>query len=397
MAFGSNDTGFVASFPTGGTTTVQSSINGGKNFSSIVIPSAVQSGKAPALSVSWPTPECGFFGYAYTPSLAPVILRTINAGKSWEPAYPPANMILDDISFPTPVVGYVACHVVGGDYYILKSLDSGKTGSWKQVYRSNLAINRIHFRSVFQGIFFLFGGGPIQVGYTFDSLHTVNKSSDLSPLVSDFPKFLYWNKDDSWIAGGSGEIGVLRSTDSGKKWNQVITNDPLDGGDILSACFHGRRGYAFPSSGPTFYFTQDYGATWTRSTNSKDTVDVIASSMPTSTVAYAMGPGYSGDLEGMFLIRVTLPPDPEENNNGSVAQTVKDEQVSVYQNGPSIGFEVDPSAEYREIQILDVLGRNWATIRLDPMATSAEILRSRLTAGSYFARLGDSILKFVVW
>jgi hypothetical protein len=393
MAFGSNDTGFVASFPTGANIIMQNSTNGGKNFTTVVLPAAVQSGKAPAPSVSWPTPECGYFGY--TVGIAPIILRTIDAGKSWKSIGAPANVILDDISFPTPLVGFAAGHVQAGDYFIYKSIDSGKI--WKQVYKSNLAINRIHFKSILEGIFFLFGGGPIQVGYTFDSLHTVQKSADLTPIVSDFPKFLYWNKDNSWIAGGSGEVGMMRSADSGKIWHQVISNDPTDAGDIISACFHGRRGYAFPEHGPTVYFTQNYGASWTRGNTSSDTVDVVMSSMPTSTVAYAMGPGFSGNAEGIFLLRTELPPDPEENNNGGVALTPNGSPVSIYQDGPSIAFGMEPSAEYREIQIVDVLGRAWATVRVEPMATSAEILRSKLTPGGYFARLNDLLVKFVVW
>jgi hypothetical protein len=83
----------------------------------------------------------------------------------------------------------------------------------------------------------------------------------------------------------------------------------------------------------------------------------------------------------------------------SVSLAPQDEtNFIVYSEKSSLNFEVTPpAAEQRTIEVIDLLGRQCASIAVAANATSSHLAMSALQPGSYFARLGTAIVKFNIW
>jgi len=383
MVFATNDSGY--SFE--GTDLLRST-DGGKNFSSSGIPGGSTIG---VLSdMSWPTSRCGYMAFGSPRVLA----RTNDGGQSITIWNFPSNYTVYHIAFPTPAIGYAT-----GDfnpstegYFVAKSTDSGE--SWRVVYQNDLSIGSIRFKDADHGIFVIYDkGGVPQVAYTLDGFATESMSADTIPFLGSGQQtgFLDWNDDGSWIVYNQ---GIERSSDSGKHWYLVLQDESpdLSYGAIESVCFSGPRGFAFADNSNVFETTDD-GATWKASSSTSPDVtgSGSVSSMPSPTVAYVTGTSADGSTN--VLLKIQLP--PVVGGGVSTPQLLDDFHVA--SNGAGLIFIATPVSEARNIEILDLLGRDCASLMLAAMSARAELRPGQLRPGSYFARLGNEIAKFSVW
>ncbi len=383
LVFTTNDSGFI-----GTPNALFVTTDGGKNFTSHPL-----SFEASAIrDMCWPTSQVGYL-LGDNGSLA----ETTNAGNSWNTVGVPSNLTFFYISFPIPGTGYATgeFNPINDGYFVAKTTDNG--ADWSVVKTTSFSVGPILFKTVMDGMFVIFDiGGVPQVSYTFDSLKDIQASSAIPfGLESAQTSFVRWNDDGSWIVQYE---GLWRSSDSGKNWEQVLSDDPSgQTGTISTACFHGERGFAFGDNSID-YQSLDYGASWRQFTNtvangtSYSTYELSAavpsatSFMPSDTTVFTLEQGSS-----LTLLRLAVPPAPP-----SVVQTPArvEERLEAMQRGLFVQFSSAPEADARNIEIYDVLGRECATLPLAPNSKSAMLSARLFLPGTYFARLGNSIAKF---
>ncbi len=385
VVFASNDSGYAFM---GGR--LLRSADSGKHFNSATV-SGFPSGALILNDVCWPTSRDGYM--AYNVSGATTLVRTNDAGQSVILSSAPSNLTFYAISFPTPAVGYATgeFNPTGQGYFAAKSTDSGST--WKVMTSTSSAVGEVCFKDASNGIFVEYDNGNVpQIFYTYDGMNDVHRSKDTIPFLGSGQQtgFLHWNDDGSWIVQNQ---GIERSSDSGKSWTNVLPDASADVsyGAIETVCFSGPRGFAFADNSNVFE-TTDYGANWQGPTSTSPNSTGVGSfsSMPSPTVAYVSGLSSNGSSN--VLLKIELPPLPSVVLPASPA-----ENFHVASNGATLYFTAAAAAEPRSIEILDVLGRECASLPLAAMSARAELIPGTLRPGSYFARLNNAVVKFSVW
>ncbi len=379
IAFPTVDTGYLAT-----STTLYTTTDGGKTFTSKGLP-PIGSG-AYLLQMCWPTSQAGFLLFS-TGGNSTELLATTNGGGSWSPIIP-AGLPLANISFPTAAIGYATGELnpVGTGYFVAKTTNGG--ASWSTIGNNNLSLGPITFKDTSRGMYIYYDASNApQVIYSFDGLKDAKDASEIPfNTQGQVGNFLFWNDDNSWIVQYQ---GIVRSSDSGKNWTTVLPDDQTGTtyGVISSACFHGPRGFAFGDNAMDFE-TEDYGATWNRFTNTSPYITSAGTTcaMPADTVAYTTGVGNTAALLRLALAPLAVETPPAENESFQVAE-----------NGAWVRFTANPAATARNIQIFDAIGREVTSLPLGPMNVSATLSPGILTPGSYFARLGNQMVKFAVW
>lgn len=303
----------------------------------------------------------------------------------------PYGLSLPGYSFPTPAIGYVAGELSPGTGYALsKTTDSGR--SWSITYRTNYRLGPALFKSATEGIFIQFALGEVpQVGYTSDGLqHVLLKPPVPFNTQGQESTFLEWSDNGNWYVQYQ---GLVRSTDSGNSWTTVLPDDQTEEsyGVISAACFHGNRGFAFADgSGKGFmgsFETTDAGATWPQVLPTSPYIPSTACSMPSDSVAYVI----ASDSNQIVLLKIELPTESVKDDRDSAIA------LSVTSNGLDLLFSTKSQETERTIEIYDVLGRKCTELPLGPMRTTTSLRERALQPGSYFAQLGNSVAKFIVW
>jgi len=175
-----------------------------------------------------------------------MILHTIDGGQNWTIQPSGENSSLNDISFPSKGVGYIA-----GENVVLKSTDSGK--SWQKLTTAPSGAKRIIFIDEKIG---WMGSGSL-IHYTTDG--------GLTWQVYKMPD-PYWVNGlffvDSQVGFWAGFGGVHKTTDGGRSW-QGLWNLPMIYSYHDVYFFDRLRGVAIGSSG-TVILTSDGGDNWTQ-------------------------------------------------------------------------------------------------------------------------------------
>ncbi len=297
----------------------------------------------------------------------------------------------NNIYFPNTTVGYASAGSTDGTGYITKTTDGGK--DWTDVYHSDtLSFNHLHFINANNGIF-IAQGQSAHLGYTTDggaTVHLVSVGTDSTAT------FLHWNNDSSWLVGAD---SVYRSKDSGKTWTSVVPYD-TNAGPVTVGAFYDDSGFVFRQNEPIVLMTTDYGVTWTPSRlpddgSPADSVTPLAASMVSSHLAYLLA--FDNNATSNVLMKFGFGP-PKDTTSGDVVQANAAEVLpfSAMLANSAVQFSMAPATESRSIEIMDVLGRTWTTLSLASNAGSAFLPTGELSTGTYFARLGTSIVKFAI-
>ena len=388
LVFTTDDSGFI-----GTSANLYVSSDGGQNFTAHPMPAQVFN--MDIKDMCWPTSQDGFVLFLSSDGSSSVLAQTTNAGNTWNVSTS-SSQVLYSISFPTPDIGYATGenNPAGSGYFVAKTTNAGQ--SWSVLKSSTLSVGPVLFKTAQAGMFVIFDAASVpQISYTLDGLgHVTTASPDTFVNQGQQTTFLDWNDNGSWIVQYQ---GIMRSSDSGKHWATVLPDDPngTTYGTISCACFHGYRGFAFGDNSKDFQ-SLDYGASWHEFTNTltyttfpnESVTPTLTASMPSDTVAYMMGQSGSG----IALLRVNLPSE-------AVAQIPApvQEALEISQSGTLLEFTALSNATQRTIEIYDVLGRKCAEVPLTSLSTNAVLPASTLQPGSYFARLGNSVAKFIVW
>lgn len=375
MSFPSHDTGYFAGV--GSVPFIMNTIDSGHDVSNQQFPDSVKVGGNSVLDMSWPTSSIGYI------SCGKGLLKTINGGKAWTVVQSSPTLLLSNISFPSPNVGYAS---VDSDtkFFIAKTVNGGV--DWTKVYQTPYQPGRIYFKDDTHGIFFAadLNASRQYVGYTMNGMTTTTMSSALNGTGA-LPWFLSWNDDNSWNVG---YLGIQRSTDSGKTWKQSW--DASKDTNVLTACYKGKRGFAFTDMRAQVLESTDTGATYIASIL-PDSIGPVASAITTGA-AYVVGVDFSGHD---VLLRADLPVAP--SSGGGVSWS--DQPITpftVYVDGQLVTFTAAAGTTPRTIDILDVLGRSCSSLPLPSNTEMARVSRNVLRPGTYFARLGNSFTKFTI-
>jgi photosystem II stability/assembly factor-like uncharacterized protein len=350
--------------------------------------------------MAWPSPTTGIIvGPTYADTFhasSPTVIITHDAGVTWKEYYPVDTFLqMSHICFPTTLVGYATGVLSDGTgaSFIAKTLDGGQT--WTELYHSSQnALGALHFLNASSGIILSQGGASNEVSIAY----TTNGGSTFTflPMTTDStPNFLQWNTDGSWLIGID---SVYRSIDSGKHWTSVVPFDTLAGPPYV-ATFNNSVGFVFREFEAKVLETTDYGKTWTSSNlplpaggTKADTVTPVAASMPSPRVAYLLASDAYNSTD--VLMKFEFPTGPKQG----VSLGPQDERsFAVYADQFWLNFDASSAPEQRTIEVVDLLGRECASIAVLPNSTSSHLALRTLHAGSYFARLGSAIVKFNIW
>lgn len=210
------------------------------------------------------------------------ILRTQNAGQSWNQIFTPSKKVeITSIYFVNNLIGFCV-----GDNEIFKTTDGGQ--SWTENKINNFVgkMMKIKFIDTQNGFIVCF---PNKILKTTDGGSTWQISS---PQTNIGYYSLSSSNGTSYVSGPG---KILKSVDMGISWNE-LPNSP---GDIYDIHFTtGKIGYAFGRgnySGGDFgysygsmYCTDDGGNSWNGNGNFKDIGSIIAVSFPLKKIGYAI-------------------------------------------------------------------------------------------------------------
>jgi photosystem II stability/assembly factor-like uncharacterized protein len=210
------------------------------------------------------------------------ILRTRDAGQTWNQIYTPSNKLeITSVYFINNLTGFCV-----GDNVIYKTTDGGKSWAENQINNLGGKMMKIKFSDRQNGfIVCLFGKilRTIDGGNTWQ-ITTPGKNIGYYSLSSSNGK--------SYV---SGQGKILKSVDNGITWNE-IAGSPSDIYDIhfstqnIGYAF-GRGDYSggdFGSSYGSMYCTDNGGNTWSGNGNFKDVGLIQAVSFPSGKTGYAV-------------------------------------------------------------------------------------------------------------
>ncbi len=396
MIFVTDTIGYVYGLLTPSTNDMEVTTDTGADFNPVTIQSKL---RAPNFgsNMAWPTPQNGYV-FADTglyPANSVFVLSTANGGSTWTTSELESNLSLGSICFPSASVGYATGILADGSGdFVAKTTNAGVT--WDSIYATtDYALGSMYFINDNNGMFFAQNGdNQLLIGYTTNG----GTSFSFRP-VSAFsqPTFLHWNTDSSWIVGAD---SVYRSIDSGKNWTCVIPD--VGAGPATVGAFYGDTGFVFSGIQPTVFMTGDAGVTWTASRlpnavnkSAADSVTPLSASMPSQYVCYLLANDNNATAD--FLLKISFPIPTGGGGTGAVqTETIETTPFEAVYGTDAITFIMAPAPEARSIQILDVLGRNCASIAVTPNAASGQLPTSALRPGTYFANLGGSVVKFAI-
>jgi len=354
--------------------------------------------------MAWPGPSLGIVagrtsGDDTLRIAAPTILLTTDAGNNWTQFYPADTALsITRLYFSSPQFGWATGTTVDEKSFLAKTTDGGKT--WTVLDKSIAYVyGMMSFKDNMRGLVLVqeTGNNNLHVMSTYDGWATAPR---LSPSLGDsIPVFAYWGNDSTWIIGSN---GVQRTMDSGRTWTTILHDDPASG-DIVAGAFRDSAGFVVRDIYSTSYRTMDYGATWFEQRLADSVMrgvdpdyGIHLLSMPNTSRVFFLGqhPG-DGVIE---VMKLTIPKPATSSGGGGVAMVSHaPEGMSLTVQGGSVYFTVCATAERRTLEIRDLLGRSVVTSDVPSMATTIGVPASTFTAGSYFARLGESVVKFVIW
>ncbi len=312
-----------------------------------------------------------------------------------------SNLQLGNLYFPTANVGYATGSLSDlSGYFVAKTTDAGVT--WDSISASSDYIfGSMYFIDANNGMFLAQNQNTSEVNVAY----TINGGASFTyrslPTTST-PTFLYWNREDSsWIVGAD---SVYRSVDSGQHWTCVIANDTSTGaGPAAVGAFYGDTGFVFLGVQPTVLMTTDAGISWTSSRlpnningTSADSVIPLAASMPDQYDCYLLVYDNNAVADGLMKIAFGVPVAGSGGNGVVQTDAIPAIPFAAVYGTDAVTFTMAPAPETRSIQILDVLGRTCATLPVAPSSASGQLATDELRAGTYFAQLGESVVKFVI-
>ncbi|MBA3683574.1 MAG: T9SS type A sorting domain-containing protein [Bacteroidetes bacterium] len=169
-------------------------------------------GMVTAESITFVSKDTGFVvGYGGR------IIKTYNAGSTWQLTQMPSGSDLLHVNFPNSHVGYIGGYTNLSGSEILKTTNAGNT--WVQLTTggvNNSNIRSLYFLSVDTGFAVGFNGRAIK---TFDGGLTWQPFT--IPIVEDFVSVCFTNSQTGFIAGYDGVL--LKTTNAGV--NGIRTND----------------------------------------------------------------------------------------------------------------------------------------------------------------------------
>lgn len=220
------------------------------------------------------------------------ILRTQDAGQTWNRVYTPSNKFeITSIAFINDLVGFCV-----GVNVIYKTIDGGQ--SWSEYQINNLSGNmmKIKFEDSQNGF----------VVCLFDKILKTIDGGNTWQVTSPNKNIGYYSlSSSSGTTYVSGQGKILKSVDNGNSWN-TLANSPSDIFDIhfttenIGYAF-GRGNYSggdFGHSYGSMYCTDNGGNTWNGNGDFKDVGLIKAVSFPLDKIGYA--------VSGNKIIRITI-------------------------------------------------------------------------------------------
>ncbi len=404
MIFATDSIGYIFGSFSASTNDMQVTTDSGVDFSPITIkPTPTLHSPTYGSNMAWPTAQNGYItaDTGFAPLNGVFLLSTANGGSSWTASKLESNLKLQNICFPTPSVGYATGTLSDGSAdFVAKTTNAGAT--WDSIYGSTSysfgTIGKLYFIDENNGMFFAQNeDDQLLIVYTTNG----GTSFTFRPVpTTSQPNFLHWNKDSSWIVGAD---SVYRSVDSGKEWTCVIPD--TGAGPAAVGAFFGDTGFVFHGIKPVVEMTTNSGVSWTQtrlpnaiSSSAADSVAPLEASMPSQYECYLLASDNNSTIDVMMKIAFVKPIDTSGGGGEGVVQTDVSPAIpfaAIYGSN-TITFTMAPAPEARSMQVLDVLGRECASVTIAPNGANSLLETSALRTGTYFAVLSGSVVKFAI-
>jgi len=181
------------------------------------------------------------------------LLRTADAGVSWETLSSGIPVNLYGIMAPGPTVAYAVGGGGDDDRFILATADGGD--SWQTVHQSAGAqLNDVHMTGLLEGVAV---GAESTVLITVDGWQTPFAES--LPVVTDLYAVTASPDGELFAVGGSeGFSAILRKQGPGSLWEAILYEE----GDVLRDIRFLNADTAYATGGETLLISTDGGDTW---------------------------------------------------------------------------------------------------------------------------------------
>ncbi|MBS1776798.1 MAG: T9SS type A sorting domain-containing protein [Bacteroidetes bacterium] len=297
-----------------------------------------------------------------------IVLRTTNAGKSWETLTRDSvgkyQFLFEKIDF----VNIDSGMVLGYSYDLYRTTDAGST--WQQVNYdtvvNNNQVSDIYFYNGSLGFLTTIGGSaPLRKGRIyrttdFGNTWVIVKEWDYS---GSFIKAHFVNERVGYVGGNFGKL--FKTTDGGTTWAETT----IPPGNVISALWFTDENTGYSNALGTIYKTTDGGASWNPQMMSPLNIVSDIQFSPSGNTGFL--------LAGNFLYKTTNGGGTTTINNPALKS-----QFKIYPNPTNniINLDYENSLKIQGIQLIDLSGKGIRTY-----SKSDRVLNvSGLSSGVYF-------------
>ena len=338
-------------------------------------------GKANFLSISFPTTQIGYVAGNELSGFG-IILKTTDAGNSWnKTSYSPPYFI-NKIIFPSDAVGYITTDFTvdhsNYTYMLMKSKDGGNV--WQTLDSSlNVSIEQMVWKTEDLGLFMSYHlGDPPEsyLTYTSDGGNTIlGAGTGISDKTA-----VGIGEGNVWYLGF--HYSLYRSEDTNFQW--ITTSGALNNALQYGTFFipNGPSSYCVTNGYPgvTIFKTTDNGLNWFD--QFQDTsLSPIAGCSPALRTAFLLASSDSLSTKKWKILKTI-------DGGGHALTSVREHfntNISLSPN-PATGMIIIHNAPANIVKatVLNVIGEN--VLEISPNAPEFTLDLSKLPAGTYFAR-----------
>jgi len=302
-----------------------------------------------------------------------VILRTSNAGQTWQQKYFSQNYSIKKLVFPEKEIGYASA-----EYKIFKTTDAGQ--NWIQCLSvTNDNISDFHFVNASTG-YAISGYYQPNIYKTIDGGTTWNI---ISILNSNVRKICFVSEN---IGFAIGDYDLYKTTNGGTSWTQSFLNLYNTINDFVF--INSQKGWVCTYNG--IKSTTNGGTTWNDEFSTLNLVNTnfLALDVKNNTGLWAAG-SRSSVIKYNGEIIITDIPESEINQAIPNEYSLSQNYPNPFNPRTTIQFALPEQAKVT-LKIFDVLGAEVATLKneiLSPGNYSVEWNASNYASGIYIYKL----------
>ena len=305
------------------------------------------------------------------------ILKTVNGGINWKFQISGTSNILRSVFFLNSLTGWV----VGDGSTVLKTTDGGN--DW--IFQTGVTINKLN--SVYfinENTGWISGAGAI-----YKTTDGGNNWILLNSSTRDLMSIFFIDENTGWTTGSV--YTILKSTDGGASWTNLLLNHPINNGDSPPAIFtsvyfiNANTGWytSSHSFGGTVYKSLNGGSNWGIDFPTTSNEKLYAINFSSANYGWAVGEaGTVISTSGRSITSIS-------NNNLTDKYSLSQNYPNPFNPVTIVKFQIKDS-RFVTLKIYDITGKEVEILvneKKSPGVYAVTFDGGKLSSGVYFYKL----------